>query len=170
MRHLCTELQWFTGVSWAFQCLAPILRTVYSGVLPFVQVASLAATNATIDDDLVHFWAPRRHEGPLQPRTTWEPPAVVTSSLGVRQGQVRRTHLPQGSKTICWTSTVLNGVICALNDNDFVGAVSGKGIRDILLQALGPHVTLVAHPATLEPRTDNVQATLHTASFWENYW
>ena len=36
----------------ALQCPAPFLRTVSSGVLPIVKVASVVATNAMIDDEL----------------------------------------------------------------------------------------------------------------------
>ena len=58
-----------------------------------------------------------------------------------------------------------------MNSYDFGDAVGGMGIRKDVLHALEPHITLVAHPATLEPRTDSEQATTHTASCdLENYW
>ena len=50
MTHLCTELQWFTGVSSALPCPAPFLRTVYS--CRASKLCRFVATNATIDDDL----------------------------------------------------------------------------------------------------------------------
>ena len=49
---LCTELQWVTLVSSALPCLALLLRTVHSSVLPIVQVVSVVATNAMIDRKL----------------------------------------------------------------------------------------------------------------------
>ena len=50
--RLCTELQWVTLISSALPCLALLLRTVSSSVLPIVQVVSVVATNAMIDRKL----------------------------------------------------------------------------------------------------------------------
>ena len=58
-----------------------------------------------------------------------------------------------------------------MNPDDFVDAVDGKGVPEDLLHTLEPHITLVAHPAPLAPRTVNVQAAIQTALFGlENYW
>ena len=46
--RLCTDLQWVTLVSSALPCLGLFRRTVYSSVLPIVQVMSVVATNAMI--------------------------------------------------------------------------------------------------------------------------
>ena len=59
----------------------------------------------------------------------------------------------------------------AMNSYDFGDAVGGMGFREDVLHTLEPHITLVAHPAALEPRTDSEQATTHTASCdLENFW
>ena len=50
--RLCTELQWVTLVSSALPCLALFRRTVYSSVLPIVQVVSVVAIDAMIDRKL----------------------------------------------------------------------------------------------------------------------
>ena len=53
----------------------------------------------------------------------------------------------------------------AMNPDDFVDAFGGKGVPEGLLHTLEPHITLVAHPAPLAPRTVNVQAAIQTALF-----
>ena len=58
-----------------------------------------------------------------------------------------------------------------MNLGDVVDTVCGKGIRHDVFRAgcdahaPEPQVTLVAPPTTWAPRTDNVQVTIHTASF-----
>ena len=49
----------------------------------------------------------------------------------------------------------------ALNSHDCGNAVDGMDFCEDVLHTLEQHFTLVAHPATLEPRTDRAQATTH---------
>ena len=78
-------MQCLTLVSSGLPCLAPFLRTVYSGALAIGKVASLVATNKTTGHKHVTETKIPRDEHTRLPRSRWE-----SRSCSVRTSLVRR--------------------------------------------------------------------------------